>query len=261
MHGVWQVPAFAAFVALSCQCVMAAETQAGLDLVVISGTHTETFASATGSAPAPLVQVSERIGRFEIAGEGVPPLGNIAVAANALGLNNVNLSYFGSAVRYRVTDTTTIGIGETLYNQQSTYVTNFQSSFGNPHPVSQTEIDSSRVAGVQYSIRQVLRQTGRSSLSVRIGVNPHLSANLHHEFHVNLRDGRSIPEPYLSYTAPEEGSQIDAVLTNAVYVRRTLRLEYGIRYLNMTMLFADKSLADRNAFLIPFVGLSAAVGN
>jgi len=258
MHRVWRVVACAAFAALSCQCANAAETQAGLDMVIITGTHTETFASATGSAPAPLVHVSERIGRFEIAGEGIPPLGNIPVAANDLGLSNVNLSYFNAVIRYRVTDTTAIGIGETLYNQQSTYVTSFETGFGNP--ALQTEIDSSRVAGVQYSIVQTLRQSGRSSLTLRFGVNPHLSANLHHAYKLTFSGGRIIPIYPSPTTDSEAGSQIDAELTDVVRIHRTLRLEYGIRYLNMTMLFADKSLADRNAFLIPFVGLSAAVG-
>jgi hypothetical protein len=240
----------------------AATLDGGVSLVLVNGTHAEQATNASISAvPAPMLRLSYNFGRFGVAAEGIPPIGELPSSSSAgpspLRLDATELSYLDGVVRYRVTNTTTIGVGETLYNQQSRYDEQWHVPTGVPLYISSTtEIDRSRVAGTQYELVQILGRTLRSTLGLRLAFNPHMSANLGRSVSYLWSNANTYGSQW--FVTPESGSQIDASLTNTVRARR-LRVLYGIRYLNLIMQFPGGALADRNTFWIPFAGVSTTL--
>ena len=198
------------------------------------------------SIPAPIFFGTHRFGRFELEAEGIPPLGDFKVGNSSLGLTAIALAYFAPSMRYDLTSKTWLGLGETIYNQQSKY----QNAWS-------TEIDRSRVVGLQYQVGVTVHQTMRSHLEVQLALNPHMSANLGQQATDFFGNGTSHIRPWTS--VPESGSQFDALVMNTVHYRR-LELVYGLRVINLTMHFADGSLADQNRFTMPFIGIAAPVG-
>lgn len=233
-----------ALVCVASLCMIGAaqadQTQIGAAAIIVSGTHTEPGSNVVrGSAPAPVLFVDHRSKRWELYAEGVGGIGPQRVnGTNGVGLQSVLLSNFGASVRYALTSNTAVGVGETLYNQRSIYQ---EPGFS----VS----DSSRLAGAQYAVIQSLRRSPGGELSLSIAYNPHLSANLF----------QSYSNAPVTLISPESGTQIDAKIETRRHLRRTT-LYYGVRYINLSMHFVNGELADRNAFVMPFIGVSTALG-
>ena len=237
----------AAFFFCSSGASNAAQTLVGGTVIVVSGSHTEQGGTATASSiPAPIFFGTHRFGRFELEAEGIPPLGEFKVGNSPTGLKTIALSYFAPSIRYHVTSRTWVGLGETIYNQQSMY-----------QNTAYTELDRSRVVGLQYQVGVIVHQTLRSSLELQLAVNPHMSANLGQQVTDFFGNGTVFVYPWTS--VPESGSQFDALVMNTVHYRR-LELVYGLRVINLTMHFADGSLADQNRFTMPFIGFAAPIG-
>lgn len=234
----------------------AAPTEVGLQAAFANGAHTETAAPAGGPTaysqatanmiPAPFLHLDQPLGRFALRLESIPPLGTIPVAKNGLGLDGVQLSYLGMSARYQVNAQAQIYAGETIYDQQSNY----------DHG-TYTERDRSRVAGVQYGALVQIHQGTRSRATFDVAFNPHMSSNLVQSATFVHANGTS---QTFTITTPEAGSQIYMTLSNVVRAKARTSVEYGVRYLNLTMKFPDGTLADRNAFWVPFVGLSTTIG-
>ncbi len=236
---------------------LASTTNVGLSAIVVNGLHREMNGTSSVSAvPAPVLWISHRTGRFTLFGEVTSSLGPTPVSNTGngfgTGLSSVQLSYLNVLLRYHLNARTEIGLGETVYNQRSTY--------SNPFSTLPPQIDTSRVVGMRYEIRERLYGTMHSNLTTHLAFNPHLSANLIE----SQSDGDGdhgdpgISEPIVT-TQPEAGSQIDAALTNSVQNKR-YTVSYGLRYVNMQMFFQSGELADRNSFVMPFIGVSTTVG-
>ncbi|HUY11323.1 MAG TPA: hypothetical protein VMV73_03580 [Candidatus Dormibacteraeota bacterium] len=245
------VPAFAVLASL--QAASASTTQVGLSTILVTGQHRESSATATLSAPAPVLWISHRSGRFTLFAEATASLGSDTVLGNKLGLTSVQLSYMNALVRYHLTPNTSVGLGESVYNQQSDYTrgTYRGASFG--------EIDTSRVVGVRYQVRELIYRTAHSKIVARFAFNPHLWAHLDIRNTDGDGDGGDGRFGEGGFMLPEHGSQIDAALESSTRNRR-FTFTYGVRYVNLVMLFPYGELADQNSFVIPFVGLSTAVG-
>lgn len=233
-----------------------AQTEVGGALVVVHGAHTESNGRATGAAiPAPLFYLKHRLGRVTFRAEGIPPIARLRVLNSSIGLNSIELSYVSGALSYLITPRTSLGIGQTIYNQETTY--NFGGSSMGQSTVRVGETDRSRATGMQYSLEGVVARWSRSSVVARLSMNPRMTGIIGQRLDFTQPGA---PVTYTPWRAESEnGSQVDAALTANVQ-RRRLQIGYGVRYLNLIMRFSDGALADRNAFVIPFVSVGTVLG-
>jgi hypothetical protein len=226
--------------------------------------------------PVPLLHVRVPFKRFEFSAEGVPPIGPIPYASDIPGVSRgTKLSYGYAALRYRLTQTFSFGIGETLYNQTTTYaasqtihgyfmVNGTQYPFSSMH--SQTEIDSSRVPGARYEFQAQRRLSRRLSLVASVAVSPAMHADVRSDDNFASTAVTSAPfrvPPYhwsVNFRSPETASEVDG---SVAFARRSgpLVVTYGLRYLNYVARFNDGGrLADRNTLVMPFVSIERILG-
>ncbi|HZZ64116.1 MAG TPA: hypothetical protein VFE17_01335 [Candidatus Baltobacteraceae bacterium] len=250
---------------------------AGVIAAAAIGTHEETNGRATVPlVPVPLLSVRVPFKRFEFAAEGLPPIGPVPYGSTFPGVSRgTKLSYAYAVVRYHIGAVLTAGIGETLYNQATTYsashVFHSVTYYGNQMyatttTTSVTEIDASRVPGLRFELqarRTCSRQTG---IEGGIALTPSMHAVVHvvnryEERTFTTAPFHTIPYKMSSQVAlPETASEVDAF---ADVARRfgPYTVRYGLRYLNYVARFNnDQALADRNSLLLPFIGFERRLG-
>jgi hypothetical protein len=235
----------------------AGTTEVGVGVILVSGTHTEqTGAKATaGLVPAPLLTLDHRGAHWGFFLEAIPPLGPVQISNNVLGLKSTQLSYLAGSVRFEVSPQTRVGIGEMMYNQQSVYQYG-----GIPVGVltSTVDTDRSRIVGAKFELLQSLRTTKKSLLTANVTLAPSLRGALGEQSTYTYEGEGSLSSPW--FAVSEAGSQVSGMLENAVRENARLTLHYGVRYINLSMHFSNGALADRNAFVVPFIGVSTAFG-
>jgi hypothetical protein len=274
--------AAAFFIAAAVICGSIANADApsvGLTTAFSFGSHAESAGpTKVPLLPIPLVQVRVPLKRFEIAAEGVPPIGPVPYNSDLPGVSrSTRLSYAYAALCYRMTGTISIGVGETLYNQRTVYNDSYTyrgyliGSSGQRYPFSdthtQTEIDSSRVPGARYEVQGRWPLRGNRRFIATLSVSPVMHA-------IVLADDKSesqiqttapISSPPFSWTSsvgsPETASEVDGSIALARRVG-PITLTYGVRYLNYVARFNRSGrLADRNTLVLPFVGFERALGH
>lgn len=253
MRGRFRAITAAAILAFAAGAVCRADsgTAAGVSLLFVSGQHEEQNGSARASlVPAPLIEISHTSRRFEFLAEGIPPL-RAPIGDNQLGIQDIQLSYVSGVVRYwNRRRTFAVGVGETLYNQQTNY------AFGSYASVSNGQLDASRVAGAQFEALGRIPAGGSDYVEISASVNPSLHGRMGW---TNYETVQGATNTFALPPAWERGSE---VLLGLERVHRFGRYEfsYGLRYLNYVARFDDGRLADRNTFLMPFAGISRALG-
>ena len=209
------------WLALSRPCA-AGQTAIDLSAGPLLGTHAEIGAVDTiAPVPIPILSLSHRESIVELYIEGLPVSPPISSASGVENLTT-HLTFANGVIRaYLFGDRISLGAGETIYNQDSTY---------SPFRV----VDTSRVVGGRYEL--AIHPLPRPELRVAFDVDPVLTGNV-----TGIYRGRFTTRP-----APERGSQVDV---NAGYRRefRITQLEYGIRYINYVSHFTRTgALAARN---------------
>lgn len=227
---------------------MADPTSFGVELAGTHGTHRERDGSATAPlVPAPVLTASHGFGCFELAAEGLPPVGPISFGNNGLGMKDITLTYADAVMRYwNSPHTIAVGIGDTLYNQRTDFL--IATPIG-----ARTIVDNSRVAGARYELTARKSFGIRDFLQARIGVDP----AMHGRF---TQSGYSTGPDPVNYTSPplwEHASQVDADagFTHAV---GQYAVSYGVRYLNYSAAFDTwfgRPFADANSLVMPYVAL------
>lgn len=227
---------------------------AGVTINFATGTHAEARGTQTVPlVPALIFEVRVPLKRFALFAQGVPPLAVGYQNGNALFLRGTRISYVAAALLYELPDRrTSLGIGEALYNQETTY--EMPGPFG---PARGS--DRSRVAGARYEIRRRFWQSRRALLDASFALTPTMHANTVEDFTEPTYRSNTIYLAHTRYVAAETGSQVDAEIRLSVPRGRTTIL-YGVRYVNYQAHFdASGQLSDRNALLLPFVGWSTAL--
>lgn len=227
-------------------------TSAGISVVVVHGQHAEQGGTASAPLiPAPLLNIAHRFRNVEIDAEGIPPLRSFPVGNNGLGMQNIALSYLSGSVRYwNRRGTFALGIGETLYNQRTDYL-----GFSSPN-FTEWQYDKSRVAGALYEAVNRLPLHGGSVLETWIAYNPVLHGRMSWTNYETFNGGTRTQDLLPDW---ERGSQIQA----EVRLERPAgpyTISYGMRYLNYQAYFDGGFFADRNTFLMPFVGVTRRLG-
>ncbi|HEY9180384.1 MAG TPA: hypothetical protein VIO32_06660 [Candidatus Baltobacteraceae bacterium] len=233
----------------------ASETTVGIALTGTSGTHRESTGMARAPLiPAPIVAVSHRFERWELLGEGLPPIGTIRVANNGLGMRNVSLTYVNAGARYwNRAGTFALGVGETLYNQH-TGIHVYQDSF-----TSIDDVDYSRVVGLRYeAVTRSFRANG-DYWEAMLAADPAMHGCFTYTRRFTFVNGRGYQ--YTTRPVWESAAQVEAGVR---FVHRfgSYALSYGVRYLNYTAAFSGRTsgFADANSLVMPYVGVQMTFG-
>lgn len=278
MTRVLRVSAIALSLLLCAVPARAAQVAVGITSAFTFGTHEERQGrDAVPLLPIPLITLRVPLRRFEFVAEGVPPLGPIPYRSAYDGTSQSTLlSYAHAALRYRLDRHFSIGIGETLYNQRTTYVqtqvfhgyvyTPGQDKVPLTLTQTRTQVDASRVPGMRFELRGQWQIGKAQWIAGEVAVTPamHAVVRATNRFESSIVTAAPIPAPKpFSYTfpAPETGSEVDASLTSG---RRfgSYTLLFGVRYLNYIAHFnATGTLADRNTLVLPFVGFERTFGH
>lgn len=267
--------------AFLCAAVPARATQIeiGVTAALAHGSHQEREGRSTVPAvPFPLLTVRVPLKRFEIFAEGVPPIGPVPYQGVMPGVaQSTKLSYAQASLRYRLTTHWSAGIGETLYNQATTYAQTWvdhgfivtsppptvtPETFTNDH----VQIDASRVPGMRFEAIGRWRLPGGTSLEFEAGVTPVMHAIVRTSDVLTVTMTPKPPfggfGPWRStFASPETGSQVDGAVTLGRGFG-PYTIIYGVRYLNYVAHFnRTGGLADRNTLLMPFVGFQRSLGH
>ena len=247
-----------AFLGLLMAPALADQTEVGGGIILVHGAHTEhADAHATASAvPAILVYGRHRFGRWSATLESIPG-GTARVCQNSLGLNHITLSYIRPSISYDVAARTTIGLSEIAYNQRTNYGASYAPAPSGVSLERWDEVDASRVAGASVDLSQTLYRSHKNVISLQASYSPRLTATLSQTNSYRYTNGYTYSTPS---SQPESGSRLELMLDAAVRAGKRTTFHYGVRYLNMNMHFSDGSLADRNAFIVPFLGWSTTLG-
>ena len=132
--------------------------------------HIETGNNASVYSPVPLAVLDAHVNRFEITGEWLP-LPSIPISNNPNGIPSITLNYLDGSVRYWVAPNRwALGIGETLWNQQTEYLY---------MPVA---YDASRGAGARYELVNSIPLRTGVALQTSVAAAPTIHAILSYTY-------------------------------------------------------------------------------
>jgi hypothetical protein len=231
---------FGAFTGAFASANADSSTDIGLTLNPLIGTH-ESFNDRqhVPPVPAPLLDVRQRSGPFELEVEGLPDI----VAADSYdpieGHTSTHLAvFYGTFRAFDPSHRFSAGIGEVLYAQNTHYSDGVEIA-------GVGERQFSRIVGANYELGFRAPASARDGFEARFAYAPALTGNQYTNFDVGSIRGR---------VNPERGEQID---TYARYVRRITRRGHaliGLRYLSYVTHYANGGLADRNVGFLPEFG-------
>jgi hypothetical protein len=226
---------FAAIAIFMCAGTSRADTQFGIQGILLSGTHYQPKGNVSGSAAGAFLQLDERWRSVQLHFEGFPSVGTAVVNTN-LGPVTATLGLFAASARIRLDRLGRfwVGAGTEVLAQ-----TTPQSGL--------YKVDSSRLAGTRYDMLNDFPMAPNTFIETQVALMPHLSGTVY--------ETTSAPATVVySITGAETASMVDL---SAAYGIRRSHVDYlfGVRSINFAAKFADGREADRNVG----IGLSASV--
>jgi hypothetical protein len=250
-----QTSAAAAFLAL----LLAAATPPALaDTVVIEpglslnpilfGSH-QSFDDKTSIEPIPVPILEARIksGPFEFEAFGLPALAAVPHDDAVEGPTSTRLSILDATLRaYDPLHRYSIGVGETIYNQETAYVDALEIA-------GTGESQSSRVVGGHYEVGYHIG-IGKGHLDAYAALAPAMRGVQLTIYDDPLDHGR--------YN-PERADQIDLNVRWERQIGPHRSLFFGVRYINYTARYDQPGggLSDRNVGLLPAIGMHWQIGH
>ena len=221
--------------------------------------------------PLPLAELDARHRTDELHVEGLPPVAFSYSGGAQVGVQTTRLSIGNLAYRRTFGDGYFAGVGQTLYNQHTTYgivpgayYTRYNvlpSPFfvggpsGPPLPGGVDEVFPLTGAEEQYSRVTGMRleagrrwSVGRTKIEAIVAGNPHM----HGVQYTYVPSRQDSP----TFADPEHASQVDVELRAYHPFGRGQGLIYGLRYLHYSSAYDQDpgQLADRNVGLAPVIG-------
>jgi hypothetical protein len=224
--------------ALTTTIARAGETAVDLTVGPLIGTHAEDGSrDSVASEPVPIFALSHRESFAELFVEGLPVAPSIASASTNQSIST-KLTFENLLLRgYAFHDRLSLGIGETIYNQSSTY-----------EPGG--AIDASRVVGGRFEIAG--RPLANRSIRLAFDLVPVLHGLVLPSF-PNEPFERFDPEV-------ERGTQTEFDIGYRRN-RGSAQFAYGVRYINYVSIFTRTGeLSDRNAGVLPYVTYGVRFG-
>jgi hypothetical protein len=223
------------------------QTTIGVTLNPIAGGYHESFDDRISlpPIPVPLIEASQRLGPFELAGYGLPPTVAIPYTDAIQGSTALRLTIFDASLRLWA-PRRRIGIeaGETIYNQTTHYAT------ADFYPGTD-ERQYSRIAGGHYGVIAHL-PFRRGYVETELRYAPVLLGTQVSTY------GDGSPSRF----DPERGDQVDA---NMRFIRPAGphgEVVVGARYVNFTAAYdvPGRPLSDRNCAVLPSIGYRFVTG-
>jgi hypothetical protein len=224
--------------ALTTTVARARETAIDLTVGPLIGTHAEDGSrDSIASEPVPILALSHRESFAELFVEGLPVAPSIASTSTNQSIST-RLTFENVLLRgYAFHDRLSLGIGETIYNQSSTY-----------EPGG--AIDASRVVGGRFEIAG--RPLANRNLRIAFDLVPVLHG-LVLPFEPNVPGVHFVPEA-------ERGTQTEFDIGYRLN-RGSAQFAYGVRYINYVSFFTRTGeLSDRNAGVLPYVTYGVRFG-
>jgi hypothetical protein len=248
------------------------DLSATLSVNFLTGYHVEAGTRyRVAEAPLPIAAADARYRRVALHLEALPPV-TFGYTGNPANIQSTRLSLVTASARFFVRGGTFVGIGSTVYNQNTD-----RGTLGSP-PVLSSEDDSSRIAGARFEIGDTRALAPRTTLETVFSLAPVMHGLEDDEHTTIVNPGPPYPTNIYSCEdsnvhgyiecvfngpaargLPERASQID---TSATLVHRFRHgsLIAGVRYLNYAAAYAltgnraNKAVADRNAGFMPLIG-------
>jgi hypothetical protein len=225
----------------------------------INGSHTDRL----NFAPLPLGELTLRRGRESIRIEGLPPV-TFGYNNAGDGAQSTRLSIMNATYRHTFHGGWFAGIGQTVYNQYTTYQPVNGSFFYERgftvDPINGSESQYSRVTGARFEAGRTMEH-GRDRIDVSAAVNPRMRGIQYTRIPTFLFmcpefSNAGCVQQVDTFADPENASQVDLSARVAHRISKHGELLYGLRYLNYTAHYDDfpGQLADRNVGFAPVLG-------
>ena len=231
------------------------QTSATITLNALDGEHAINGGDVAriNFVPLPLIELAARRHADELHVEGLPPVAFSYGRGSAAGLETTRLSIGNASYRRSLGGGFFAGIGQTLYNQHTTYAIVPGAYYTRYHPVNQifpltgAEEQFSRVTGMRLEAGRRWK-TGRTELEAVVAGNP----AMHGVQYTYIPSGPASP----TFADPEHAAQVDVELRAYRAVGHGRALVYGLRYLHYCSTYDQDpgQLADRNLGLAPVIG-------
>jgi hypothetical protein len=214
--------------------------------------------------PLPLGELVVRRNADSIRIEGLPPV-TFGYGSSGDGALSTRLSIVNATYRHTFAGGWFAGIGQTVYNQFTTYVPvsgNFYYTRGfTTDPIDGSEAQYSRVTGARFEFGR-MTQNGRNRVEWWAAANPHLRGIQYTRiptFQFVCGTGSlSLPRQQVvdTFADPENASQVDLSARVAHRISKNGEVLLGLRYLNYTAHYDNfpGQLADRNVGFAPTLG-------
>jgi hypothetical protein len=216
--------------------------------------------------PLPLAELNVRLKTESLRIEGLPPA-TFGYSSGGDGALSTRLSIVNATFRHTFNGGWFAGVGQTVYNQFTTYVPvngNFFYSRGfTTDPINGSEAQYSRVTGARFEIGR-MTQSGRNRIEWWAAANPHMRGIQYTRIPTFLTACSFGPAPAApvctqivdTFSDPENASQVDLSARLAHRIAKNGEVLLGLRYLNYTAHYDDFAgqLADRNVGFAPTLG-------
>ncbi len=220
----------------------ASEATVGIEALAGSAVHREpNESSAASSAVIPLVEFEARSGRLQISGESIVPLPALFIGNGPSGIQDIKLNYLAGTVRYWISPRWAVGAGQTLWNQRTKYT----------NTIAPVEYDASRDAGAQYELVHVMPLRS-GAVQASLAVDPRIHARLSWTFE---------PSSVTRSPVSEQEAQVDAAISYLRPINRHVRMETGVRYINLAAKYDNGEFADANHVAGVFVKVFYALAD
>lgn len=270
----------AALVACTTGACLADPLDASLAVTInaLDGSHKTGLGDAArlNFTPLPLAELTLRRGADSLHVEGLPPVTIRYGAPGAIGPLTTQLSIANLAYRRGFSGGWFAGVGQTLYNQHTTYAFTpgaiyVRRDTAPPHvyPIAGAEEQYSRVTGVRLEAGRIWT-AGTTRIEAIAAGNPVMHGVQYTfvptpsgfgTFCTGSFNGFGGGVPTCTggnptFADPEHASQVDLTLRAAHPVGKRGELLYGVRYLHYSARYEDEpgQLADRNVGIAPLLG-------
>lgn len=270
----------AALFACTTAAVFAEPLDASLAFTInaLDGTHKTGLAEEArlNFTPLPLAELTLRRGADSLHVEGLPPVTIRYGAPGAIGPLTTQLSIATVAYRRSLAGGWFAGVGQTLYNQHTTYAftpgaiyVRRDTTLPHVYPIAGAEEQYSRVTGVRFEAGRIWT-AGTTRIEAIAAGNPVMHGVQYTfvptppgfgTFCTGSFNGPGSGVPTCTggnptFADPEHASQVDLTLRAAHRAGKHGELLYGVRYLHYSARYEDEpgQLADRNIGIAPLLG-------
>jgi hypothetical protein len=213
-----------------------ADTQIGLQGLVISGHHFENTNNVQGSGAGAFLEITQRWKMLRVHLEGVPVVDTAHAQSDRYGPLTQNFGLFNGVVSVPIERSSRLwaGIGTGLVAQRTP-------QYNYPF-LGRNQVNSSRLAGTRYELRGSWRTRNATFFETSIDDQPHMRG----PDVVNV-SGAGVA---IQQSRGEDARMLD-VSSDYGIVRGHLEYALGLRWVNFSANFTDGRAADRNVGIGP----------